>query len=272
MTHVYPLRDSVNTEDLGKKAGAFSLRGFVLGDDFIAQAASLKAACEAPGAGALVHPLWGSINVVCLECRPTYSTRRKGMVEFALSFKEEGENKNPSADDDYQVIAAAKAQASLALFQTNFAEAATFSGPDWLKNNMAKDLVSALGLIQTATIGLGDPSGVMASALAAAGDKVEAALAEASALDAGTVTDVVDTAMSGIASAAHENPEGALNASLKLGGPGAGQLFEPGPGHQPGPAYPGEQPGIPGQSSGRIRRRRCGGCGHGHGIFQPAAC
>ena len=52
-------------EDLGLKAGTFSVRGFCIGADYMAARDKLAEACNQPGAGQLVHPYLGTQNVVC---------------------------------------------------------------------------------------------------------------------------------------------------------------------------------------------------------------
>src|SRR5579871_3815536 len=68
--HEYPMRDKPWAEDLGKRARRFQIAGFLItdslvygGGDVIAQRDAMAAAVEAAGAGALVHPTLGSVQV-----------------------------------------------------------------------------------------------------------------------------------------------------------------------------------------------------------------
>jgi hypothetical protein len=210
VSHVYPLRDKVYTEDLGKKAERFTLECFTLGESFIADAAKFKAACNTAGAGVLVHPLWGSISVVCLECRDRFTTKRGGMVEFYCTFSEEGENKYPSADDDYKQIAADQAGANLAVFQASFTQAVSLQGPGWLADSQTADLKVALATFSEIVKVM-----VSASAANALQDTIDQANSQA---DDSTTdpADVVDTAYSGFGSIYTEDPSGAFNAALAM--------------------------------------------------------
>ena len=210
VTHVYPLRDKAHTEDLGKRAERFTLECFTLGNAFLAEAKKFKAACNTAGAGVLIHPLWGSISVVCLECRDRFTTRQGGMVEFYCVFSEEGENKYPSTDDDYTQIAADQAGASLAVFQASFTQAVSLQGPGWLAESQTADLDIALAT-------LSEVVGVMLSA-AAAGAMQDSMDQAASQLDDSTSdpTDVVDTAYAGFGGIYNQDPSGVFNASLAM--------------------------------------------------------
>lgn len=91
--HEYPLFDKPYAEDMGRKGRKFDINGFVIGDNWESQRDALIKACEAKGAGLLIHPDIGSINVVCDTCTVTESKVDAGlMAVFQMTFYETGEN------------------------------------------------------------------------------------------------------------------------------------------------------------------------------------
>ncbi len=126
--HEYPLRDTPYAEDMGRKRREFSLDGYVVGQDYAAQRDALIAAIEAPGAGTLVHPYRGAMQVVVTACRVTESTDAGGMAVFAITFSEAGENLNPAASVDTPARVVAKAQAARAAAADAFAKTFSVSG------------------------------------------------------------------------------------------------------------------------------------------------
>lgn len=61
--HDYPYRDGVWTEDLGRRARMYHVRGFVCGPEYMAQRDLLINAAEAADSGLLVHPTLGILRV-----------------------------------------------------------------------------------------------------------------------------------------------------------------------------------------------------------------
>lgn len=119
--HQYPQRDVPFAEDLGLRAGEYSVDGYVLGDDYMAARDALIAACAAAGPGALVHPYLGALTVLCTGCSVTESSREGRMARFALAFAQAGENRFPRPSPDTRAATAdAAADASTAV-QTAFA-------------------------------------------------------------------------------------------------------------------------------------------------------
>lgn len=120
----YPQRDTPFSEDLGRKAREKSLVVFVIGDDYMTKRDNLLAALETPGAGELVHPWYGRLNVVVTDVRVSETITEGGMCRFTISFTEAGELKYPSAaaSTQYQSKAAADAleQAAKETFSKNF--------------------------------------------------------------------------------------------------------------------------------------------------------
>ena len=86
----FPLAASDVTlfEDLGLMAGPIEVRGIYVGDDYIAVEAAMRAACETPGPGTLVHPWYGPLNVVLARPGETsFSQNTIRQFEFSAGFK-----------------------------------------------------------------------------------------------------------------------------------------------------------------------------------------
>ena len=110
--HEYPGRDRPWTEDLGARARAWSVRGFVVGPDYDRARDALVRACNAPGPGTLVHPYLGTIEVLCEECVQSERSDTAGVARFQLRFVDAGENVEPRAAPD--TLAAVESAATAA--------------------------------------------------------------------------------------------------------------------------------------------------------------
>lgn len=99
--HEYPQRDDPYPEDLGRRARIFVVEAYVIGDDYMARRDALMAAIEEPGAGELVHPRWGSLQVVVQDYVSVKETAREGGVaRFSISFAQSGQNTFPKTTRD----------------------------------------------------------------------------------------------------------------------------------------------------------------------------
>ena len=61
--HEYPGRDEPFVEDLGRRTKRWEIEAFVVGDDYAIARDRLIEECDMPGAGELVHPYLGSLQV-----------------------------------------------------------------------------------------------------------------------------------------------------------------------------------------------------------------
>ena len=111
--HAYPGRDKPYTEDMGRKQRTYGLTAYLLGEDHMAEAERLVAACEAAGAGKLVHPYLGEKQVHCESARRRYSTGDGRMARVELSFVEAGANLHPAIGADTASAVDAGAAAAL---------------------------------------------------------------------------------------------------------------------------------------------------------------
>lgn len=102
VVHEYPYRDTVWVEDLGRSARRFSVQGFLVGDDCIAQRDRMIAACEAGGddKAVLIHPTYGQLIVNLVGSLTVRERWDKGRVfEIGFTFIEAGQREFPAADD-----------------------------------------------------------------------------------------------------------------------------------------------------------------------------
>jgi prophage DNA circulation protein len=88
VTHEYPLQDTPFREDLGRKVRAFTVEGFVFGDDYLAQRDALISALEGEGPGELVHPYYGAVRVSVPTFRVRESAADGGLARFSIDFEE----------------------------------------------------------------------------------------------------------------------------------------------------------------------------------------
>lgn len=114
VTHEFPGRDMPYTEDLGRKAAACTVEGYVIGSDYMAKRDALIAACNAEGPGALIVPWMPERQVVCTGMRKRESAKEGGMARFSLTFAEAGQESAPSGAVLPGVLGMAQADASLA--------------------------------------------------------------------------------------------------------------------------------------------------------------
>ena len=117
--HEYPLRDTPYSEDLGRRAREFSVRGYIVQGrtyDYATARADLVKALEAYGAGELVHPWHGEVSVVVDDYRLRESMERGGLLELDIRFREAGQLANPTAAaDTAQGVTSAASSARQAL-------------------------------------------------------------------------------------------------------------------------------------------------------------
>ncbi|MEW6647185.1 MAG: DNA circularization N-terminal domain-containing protein [Pseudomonadota bacterium] len=118
--HEYPGRDLPYVEDLGRRAREFPLEVFVDGSlvasgNYLEARDALIAAVEKPGAGTLVHPWYGTLQVSITDARVREATREGGRATFTLTCIESGELAFPETETQWAAKtedAAATAEAS----------------------------------------------------------------------------------------------------------------------------------------------------------------
>ncbi|EDJ1348081.1 multidrug DMT transporter permease [Salmonella enterica] len=96
----YPLRESGGADDLGPKLPAFTFTVIVQGDDAQAQRKTLRDALYAPGAGELVHPDYGTLNVLIDNFESRYNVSEQRVVEFTITAVPQANDTAPDAQQD----------------------------------------------------------------------------------------------------------------------------------------------------------------------------
>lgn len=154
--HEFPLRDDPFVDDLGRRARVFTVEGYVLGEDYLAQRDALWKALEAEGPGELIHPRWGSLWVSVQDSASIKeSPREGGKATFTIPFVQAGQNVLPNElpDTTAQVEAAAEAVDDAA--GEAFTQAIDVSGPQVLADLAAGaievDLEGMLSIARQAT-------------------------------------------------------------------------------------------------------------------------
>lgn len=153
--HEYPQRDKPWTEDLGRASRTVDLTAFLIGDDYLARRDALLAALEEEGAGTLVHPWYGQLEVNVRDlARVGHSRDLGGMCQISMSFVEAGELAFPSA------VNSLGAQSLLASDQlgdvaaTDFASSFELDGwPSFVQDAFSADLDLFSGLLEAAATG-----------------------------------------------------------------------------------------------------------------------
>jgi len=106
--HEFPKRDEPYVEDMGKKAKSFEIDAYVLGEDYFTARDALVEALDAPGAGKLVHPYLGTLDVFCTNYSFREAVTETRMARFTLSFVQAGSLKFPSTTIDTKADVALK--------------------------------------------------------------------------------------------------------------------------------------------------------------------
>lgn len=105
VTHEYPKRDVPFTEDLGRQADEFNFTAFIIGDDTGSTRRALMDAIRNKNTpGTLIHPLYGSVQVIPKGCRHRIDFNKDRIEYFELTFSEAGTNQYPSALDDTKTL------------------------------------------------------------------------------------------------------------------------------------------------------------------------
>ncbi|EKC2245334.1 DNA circularization protein [Salmonella enterica] len=105
----YPLRESGGADDLGPKLPAFTFTVIVQGDDAQAQRKVLRDALYAPGAGELIHPDYGTLNVLIDNFESRYNVSEQRVVEFTINATPQANDTAPDAQKDTATALTTKA-------------------------------------------------------------------------------------------------------------------------------------------------------------------
>ncbi|EMA5902433.1 DNA circularization protein [Salmonella enterica] len=115
----YPLRESGGADDLGPKLPALTFTVIVQGDDAQAQRKALRDALYAPGAGELIHPDYGTLNVLIDNFESRYNVSEQRVVEFTINATPQANDTAPDAQKDTATALTTKAGSGLnSIFNT----------------------------------------------------------------------------------------------------------------------------------------------------------
>ncbi|VVP41375.1 hypothetical protein PS865_04875 [Pseudomonas fluorescens] len=95
--HEFPQRDEPYAEQMGKQAQVHRLVCWIVGDDCFERRDKFMEALQTPGAGELVHPWLGRIQVKAGEAELTHEFKQGGMAAFAVTFYPDIPLKFPTA-------------------------------------------------------------------------------------------------------------------------------------------------------------------------------
>ncbi len=140
----FPLRDKPATEDMGRKARRFRVRGYVLGEDYMDARNALLDALDAYGDGVLVHPYYGSRTVAVREWRVRETTRKGGMATFTIDFVEGGPIALPDDAKDTGWAVARAADTLTDASKAEFAMTVDTTGPERVRQSFLDKVDNAL--------------------------------------------------------------------------------------------------------------------------------
>lgn len=89
--HEFPQRDKPWVEDMGRATRPYRFMAVCCGDDWLQQLNTLLTVLEEPGAGELVHPLFGRVKVYAKPARWSLNLDAGGRVDIPLEFIENGD-------------------------------------------------------------------------------------------------------------------------------------------------------------------------------------
>lgn len=95
--HEFPQRDEPYAEQMGKQAQIHRLVCWIVGDDCFERRDKFMEAVQTPGAGELVHPWLGRMQVKAGEAELTHDFKQGGMAAFAVTFYPDIPLKFPTA-------------------------------------------------------------------------------------------------------------------------------------------------------------------------------
>ncbi len=152
VTHEYPKKDKPYIEDLGRRVRSFSIEAIIIGPDYFGPRDALINACEEKGAGTLVHPYYGEMQVTLTEpCRVSQSSEQGGMCRVSLSFTEAGDYTYPAQTADTERRVGDQAAVTNAAGAAGFDKTFTVDNmPAFVRDGAATSLTDALTRISSA--------------------------------------------------------------------------------------------------------------------------
>jgi len=96
VVHTYPKRNIPYSEDMGREPTRWTFNGYLIHFDkgfpgnLLTQIATLNAALDSDDAGLLIHPLIGSMLVMCERWSYADSKDKGGFIQYDMQFVEAG--------------------------------------------------------------------------------------------------------------------------------------------------------------------------------------
>lgn len=87
--HGVPYVDGDNVEDLGRGARQFALQVVIFGDNCMLELQNLLRALDTRGSAELIHPIYGTVNVVNATYQVIHRAERRDYAEVAVQFLED---------------------------------------------------------------------------------------------------------------------------------------------------------------------------------------
>lgn len=151
VVHEFPQKEIPFVEDMGRKARQFSIDAYVLGDDYMVGRDALIEALEKSGPGKLVHPYYGTIDVVCQSWSVHESRGELRFAKFSLSFVEAGVLVNPTIVVDTSANVALKKTNALDKVKAWLAKAYNVARvPHSVMSNVVSSINKGLSVIEDA--------------------------------------------------------------------------------------------------------------------------
>ena len=152
VTHEYPLRDKPFVEDLGRRVRNGNIEAIIIGSDYMTARDALINACEQAGAGTLVHPYYGEMQVTLTDpCRISETSEQGGMCRISFAFVEAGDVTYPAQTADTQTQVAEQAEVATEAGTEGFTESFGVDGmPAFVSQSASFSLTDALSQISGA--------------------------------------------------------------------------------------------------------------------------
>lgn len=149
VVHRFPFRRPFG-EDLGQDTTEIIVDGFIIGDEYLNGRNKLIKALLQPGAGTLVHPTYGYLDVKLVDktrLREQFIEQR-GMVSFSLKFIEDNDEDELLSQVDTQLAVDAACDAAYASLESDFADNFSIKGmPGWSIESITSEIKAAADAI-----------------------------------------------------------------------------------------------------------------------------
>lgn len=148
VAHEFPQAEKPVWEDLGRSARRYRIDCHITGADYPAGADALADALDQPGAGTLIHPWLGAMQVAVPQdgWSRRDSTVDGGIAWFSIEFVETGLPAPQTASTDTQAQAASAADAAIDAAPAQFADGFTLDSITGFVEQAAGDVVQAAAL------------------------------------------------------------------------------------------------------------------------------